>query len=856
MKKEMPKYAYAILKFFLPKRERDYLLPVYENIFYDLAGSKGIWAARIWYWKQVFTAAPALLWNEFYWHLVMLKNYLKTAYRGLKKNKTYSAINLAGLAVAVTAVIFISIYIQHNLEYDNFHVKVDNLYRISVITYREGVKETEGFQFTPPIGPALVNELADVKSYTRFRRPVTENFRYKDKSVKIENLLYADSTFFNLFSFDLIKGNKSRLLTDPFTIVLSESTAKRIFGGSDPIGQILSAGGNDYLVTGVAADVPSNSHIDFNALVSFETLFKLPNMYMDWKGGNQYITYVELGDGASRESVEAQFPGFLWPHINQELSKYNISYEAHLQPFKDIHLYYNPYSSALRTNLYVFGAIGIFILAIACVNFINLSTARGSRRFMEIGIRKVLGATRESMIFQFLAESTLLSFIAAVLAMGIVALLFPFFNNLNNGIFSFNKIFDYKISLGLIGFVLLTGFFSGFYPALILSGFKPARVFHDSFFSKPGKARLRGILVVFQFTISIVLVIVTLFINEQLTFIRNKNLGFDKENILAVPLTSDQFTNNLDAFRSELENISGIVNTSVSSEIPYNDFDNNGYIPEDYSTPVMINFVSTDDQYLDLFGLTLIEGRNFYKTAEGYEEGYIVNEALAERFNWDSPLGKVIERNGPHTVIGVVKDFHFAPLYKSIEPLIITNRPVTHKRLLSVKIKSGDAFGTIEEIKNRWENFSAGQAFDFYFLDEAVDAVYRNEKDNRILFLAFSVLAIVIALLGLFGLSFFTLEQKFKEIAIRKVHGASAADICIRLMNKFLLWVVLANLFAWPAAYYLINRWLENFAYKLEIGISLFIISGLISLLLAILAVVFQSTVAALKNPAESLKYE
>ncbi|MGA2624190.1 MAG: ABC transporter permease [Bacteroidota bacterium] len=774
------------------------------------------------------------------------------------RSKSYTLINLTGLAIGLTAVILIFLYLKFQFSYDDFQKKSDNLFRISVVFERKGIQEGEDHVFVPPIGPAMLRDFPEVKNYTRIRTPRTEYFLHDDLPVRIDLVACADSTFFDLFSFRLLEGDPKTALVAPYSIVLTRTVADKIFGHADPVGSTLADNNNrQYTVTGIVEDPPLNSQIQFSALISFESLYQDPHNYMDWNGGNQYITYVELSDGSLKKNVESKFPDFMWKYINKDLSAIGIVFKPYLQPLRDVHLYYEGDSQNTRTNVYVFSAVAVFILLLACINFINLSTARANRRSMEVGIRKVLGAHRGSLIKQFLAESMLLSVIAMIAALLLVELLIPVFDRLVNEKFSLFSMVDYKLFAGLAVIIIFTGLVAGFYPAFVLSSYQPVKVLRKSLSDWHGKYSLRGLLVIFQFAISIGLIISTLLINTQINYIKNKQLGFDKENILILPLANDQLRNSAEALKHELYSIPGVKNVTASSEVPGYGFTSNGYFPEGVNSPMMINVVDVDDNFLNTFNLTLVGGRNFRQGSQADKNAYLVNETLAKTMGWKDPLGKFIQRDGRHEVIGVVKDFHFASLHEEIKPLIVTNIPWGNQfSVLSVKLISPDLSRTMGAIENVWKKFAPQQVFEYNFLDEAFDLLYKGEQRFRELFLYFSVLAIVIALLGLFGLASFIMEQKTKEIAIRKIHGATVPGITVLMAVRFARWVLVANVLAWPAAYLFINHWLNDFAYRIGIDFWVFVFAALTTLSVALLTVGYHSIKASLANPVDSLRYE
>jgi putative ABC transport system permease protein len=788
----------------------------------------------------------------------VFKNYLKTALRNLMRAKVFAAINIAGFAVGICAVIFILHYIQFHLSFNNYHEKADRIFRVSVISQIKGAADDDSYIFTSPIGEAMQKDFAEVESFVRTRTPRPANFTYNNQSYTIEDVTYADPSYFDIFTSQLVMGDRSSCLSAPYQIVLSKSTANKIFCGKNPVGQILSSNNNEYFtVSGVVEDAPKNSDLKFNGIISFATCYKLKNTYLGWNGGHQYITYVLLKNSSQKQSVEAKFPSFMWENINKDFASMGVKYVSYLQPLKDIHTEFNEDSKGLKTNIYIFSVVALFILALACINFINLFMSRAIKRNKEIGVRKVLGAGRKDVFVQFMSESFILIIISTITALLLCALTMPLYNRLTAQDFSFAGIFDLKL-LGLTGIaMLLVCFLSAFYPSFVLSSFQPAQIMKKSVLNKPGRLTLKGSLVIFQFTISIALIICTFLINGQLDYIKTKALGFDKENQMIVPLAGAKMKAAYENIKAEMLKISGVKSVSASSEVPVNGFTSNGYFPEGFKNPVMINVVAADADYLSAYNIPIVAGRNFIGGSQADKDAYLVNEAFVKKMNWSNPIGKTVERDGRHQIVGVVKDFHFASLHDAIAPLIITSAPETGEySCLTLKIKSSNLASVVGAIKDTYAGFSDGQPMDYTFLDESLNKVYKQEEIFREIFASFSGIAIVIALLGILGLTLFTVEQKKKEIAIRKVHGASISNISVLISKQFTMWILLANVIAWPSAYLFVKSWLNNFAYKADVSITHFIIAAVITLLIAWAIICYHTIKAAVNNPVESLKYE
>ena len=784
-------------------------------------------------------------------------NLLKISLRNLLKNKLQTSIHIIGLAVGLTAVICIALYLQNELSYDNFHVKDHQLYRIGMKAFRQGTQLTDGHFFTPPMGPAMKEELAGVKNYTRYKSPVEAYFSSYEKSLKINKVLYADSTFFSLFSFPLIAGNPAKALTTPYSLVLTESTANRLFGTSDVLGEIVQLNnGEELQITAIAADPPANSHIEFKALIAFSTLYKDPRNFMGWNGGGQYITYIQLDENADPTAIEQQFPAFLWRHINQEYANYNLRLEAHLQPLPAIHLHHNAYAASLRMNLYILAIVALLILIIACINFINISTAWAVKRAKEVGVKKVLGASRMALGRQFMGETFLIIGIAFILSLFLVEAVLPLVPRLFGKPIFVPEVFQWTTTGGLLLLLVLVGLGAGSYPAFYMTSFDAVKVL-KGLHTGTRKSKFRNGLVIFQFAVSTILIISTLVITQQLNFTKNKMLGFDKENILVLPLVGTEVQSKVKALKQALKKSPNIVSTAACSQTPGKGFTQNGYRPEGMEDPVLIKVVHVDDDFYQLFDLELAEGRVLSIDKPRDRQAYLINESLAQQLDWKQPIGKKISRDGEHQVVGVIKDFHFASLHKPIEPLIITCSPYQDQfDYLAVKLAAGNIEAGIQATQAAWKQVLPHQVADYWFLDDEIEQIYDSEQRLQKAFLGFSGLSIFIALMGIFGLITYAVEQRTKEIGIRKVLGASVIGIIGLLSKNFLKLVGVSIILAAPLAYFFMEKWLQHFAYRIDIQWWVFVIAGILAILVAFLTVSFQSVRAALVNPVKSLRSE
>lgn len=788
----------------------------------------------------------------------MFKNYFKTAWRNFQKNSILSLINLGGLSVGIAAVLLIGMYIYSETGYDNFQQNKSSLYRAGFHFWQSGKLLGEGADFTPPFGPDAKNEFPEITSFTRISSERIAYITYNDKTLKIDNIHHADSTFFQLFSYKLLQGNPSTVLKEPYSIVLTDETARKLFGKEEKaLGKVVRLNNQtDYMVTGIVAEPPSNSHLSYNALLSFTTLYKEPGNFMDWNGGQQYITYLQLKGGSNRESLQKKLPAFMWKHINREYSKVGFRTDVSLQPIRDIHLYYSGNSGTLRANIYVFSIVALLILIISCVNYVNLTTAQATTRFKEVGVRKLLGAARGQLIKQFLIETVLVTTIAFMMAIALVMLLTPVYQQILGKNLPSVSLVTAPALLLLFIIIMIVGAIAGSYVAFYLSSFNVMGIF-KALLPKSGQSIFRKGLIVTQFAISIGLMSCTLLVSLQLKYSKNTNPGYDRDHILVLPLVGEKTKEAYPLLQQKLSQIPGVRQVSALSEIPYDGIAGNGFIPEGGTKAMIFHQLDADEFFLKTFNIKLVSGNYFSKDRPVINDGYIINETLAKILEWQNPLGKTISRNGEHKVVGVIKDFHFASLHDKIEPLIITNKPWGNQySCLAIKYQTGNTSAFLDHIKQVWRNSLSDAPFDYWFLDDAFNSIYKNEERFQRLFLYFSALSIILSLAGVFGLVALALKQRTKEFGIRKVLGAGMADI-IKLTVKDFIWLIVAGaLIATPLAWYYMNGWLQDFAYRISISWWMFAICGFMVLLIAVSTISFQAIKAAMANPVKSLRTE
>ncbi len=792
--------------------------------------------------------------------LAMIKNYIITAFRNLVRNPVYTLINTFGLSIGITCSILIMIFINHELSYDRFNRKADDLYRMvfEMVEQNTSIKTP---QMTAPVAPAMQEEFPEVINVTRLSTNREGFFSYQNRNHHIRNLLYTDSSFFDMFSYDLIQGDQESVMREPYSVVLCEETARKIFGDQNPVGEIIRWNNrDDLMVTGVVKQPPANSHLQFSSLVSFSSLYDDKRLYMDWNGGMQYYHYVELVSGFPKEEIEAKLPDFMYRHINYLYEQHGWSIHALLQPIKKIHLGSHFLGEMAvvgnKSNLFVFSAIALFILIVACINFMNLTTARSTKRAKEVGVRKVVGAGRKKLIRQFLGETIILSVIALVFALILIEIILPVFNQLINRNLELYIVDNLGLIIGIPILIILVGTMAGSYPAFFLSAFNPVKVMKGIFTNEQGRKRFRDVLVLVQFVISIALIICTLVIYTQLSYIRASDVGYAKENVLVLKLTSDGFRSKFQILKEELSKLPEVVSSSAASDFPGHHWTMNGYVPEGFKDPIMIHKLAVDYDFIKTLGLIVIQGREFSPEFATDRQAYMINENLARQLNWENPVGKTINRNVDHMIIGVVRDFHFSSFHEKIGPLIFDMNPYMGYDYLLVRFRTNNLTRLILDIGETWKGIDADEPFEYHLLDDALDNAYISEKKMGEALMYFAFLAIVIASMGLFGLTMYNTEQRTKEIGIRKVFGSSVSRIIFLLSGDFTQWVVIANLFAWPIAFYLMNKWVQHFAYRISMPVWIFILTAVGALLIALLTVSIQSLKAAITNPAEALRYE
>jgi len=804
----------------------------------------------------------------------MLKNYLKVALRNLWKNKAFSAINILGLASGLAVCLLIVLYVVDEMSYDKYNVNADRIYRLDADIYFNNTSAI--FAVAPdPLALTLKREYPVVQEMTRVNYQKDILIKKGNENVPDQHCAYADSTFFKVFTIPMIEGNPSTALKEPNSIVIDETTAKKYFNTKDVVGKTLYVDNNaNCKITGVIKDIPRQSHFHYH--------FIRPRGKDNdsWLGNNTF-NYILLKPGVSRaemqKDVDATINKYVGKDLEQQLhsslkdlqSKGN-HFIYHMTPLTDIHLHsnkqYEVEANGDVTYVYIFSVIAIFILLIACVNFMNLSTARSANRAKEVGIRKVVGSLRTGLIAQFLTESVLLSFLSLALAILIAALLLPLFNQLANKHMSVATLFSTWLFPVMLGLVSVVGCIAGSYPAFYLSSFQPIQVFKGKVAKGFRNSWLRSSLVVFQFSISIILIIGTIVIYNQINYIRAKKIGFNRDQVLIVHNIYN-LNNNRKLFRDQLLNMPGIVSATEGDMPTRNSFDNEGWFRDpgfDANRAVVLNNFYVDEHYIPTLGMEIKEGRNFSKDFSTDSSGVILNEAAVKVLGFKDPFKETLYRPdfhndgtitpAPFHVVGVVKDFNFKSLHQTVAPLIIQFGD--NYSSVAIRVNTKNLNSVINSIQSKWNAMAPGQPFNYTFMDDDFNNIYTTEQQTGKLFITFAVFAIFIGCLGLFGLVTYAAEQRTKEIGIRKVLGASVGGIVAMLSKDFARLVLIASVIAFPVAWWTMHTWLESFAYRTNISWWIFVIAAFAAVLVAMITVSLQAIKAAIANPVKSLRAE
>ncbi|MBL7761906.1 MAG: ABC transporter permease [Chitinophagaceae bacterium] len=808
----------------------------------------------------------------------MVRNYLKIAIRNLLRHRFISFINLFGLTAGLTCCLLITTYILNELSYDKYNANADNIYRVTrTFNNQNGVVSLKLSTVSPPFGYYFPTDFPEIKKMTRLLDNGPIPARYKEKIINEDGMFFADENLFDVFSINVLKGNPKTALTDPFSIMLTEETAKKYFGDEDPINKVIRFNSQfDCKVTGIYKAFPSNAHMHPGMLMSFNTLkdstvYGEEQLRTNW-GNNSFFTYILLPPHFNPENLEKRFPAFLDKRMagQYDSGKPSKFTKIELQKLTDIHLRshtdYEAEANGDIKRVYIFSAIALFILLIACINYMNLSTARSALRAREIGIRKVIGARKKELVLQFLSESILVCFAATLAALFFTWLALPWLNKISGQELLIQTLLSPQIIIPLAITPFVIGTMSGLYPALFMSAFQPIKTLKGLFKVGGGSISFRKVLVVTQFSISIILIITTFIVFQQLHFMQSKSLGLDKDQVISTAY-SGEVPKNYDAFRTELLQNSSFKDMSRSSRIPSGRLlDNQGAstMDGDSLVPVKtdIKYVSTDQDFASTYGIPLKAGRYFSRDFGSDTASFVLNETAVKMLNWKSPqdaIGKVFKygnQNG--RIIGVLQDFHFESMHQAIVPMVMVMTPPSqpYYNSISIKIKGGNTAQAIAVFERTWKKFFPETPADYQFVDDNYKKLYESEQRQASIFSAFACIAIIIACLGLFGLSAFAISQRVKEIGVRKVLGADVSGIVGLLSKDFLKLVAIAAVIAFPVAWYAMHSWLKDFAYRVNIQWWVFIVAGLLAAFIAFTTVSFQAIKAAMANPVKSLRTE
>jgi putative ABC transport system permease protein len=809
----------------------------------------------------------------------MFANFLRTALRNIFRHKTYVLINIFGLAVGYACSLMIYLFVIHELGFDKFNEKYDRIYRLYLVA-KFGETRIKGAWTAAPTAKVFMEEFPEVELAVRMQQWDEALVRIEDRSFIENKVAMADSSFFDVFSIPLLEGNPKKALTQPSSVVLTVSQAKKYFGTGNPIGQHLRLGTDTslYTITGIMQDVPENSHLDFNMLVSF---LSSPRARDDFWLSNSFSTYILLREGASAKAVESKIPKiiekYVGPQVQQVLgmdiqafTQSGNQYGILMQPLSDIHL--NPEISSEfkqpndRKYIFIFSGIALLIIIVAGINYMNLSTARSAKRSREVGMRKVVGSSRGLLIRQFIVESVLLSFISMLLAIVLVELLLPLFNNMLQTSLKVGYLTRWYVIPGLIALAIIVGLFSGSYPAWFLASFKPVKVLYGQLKLGMSNARIRSVMVVVQFTISIILILSSLIIYKQIHFMLNKDMGFDKEQLLVIRRT-DALKKQMKSFKEVINKIPGVAGSANSTAIPGYPNNNNGFQiegkPAEQTYLMQVNWVDYD--YLKTFKIKLADGRDFTRDFSSDTASMIINEEAVRRFELKEPFntrfiqpGRDLKERRYYNVVGVVRNFHFESLRMGIDPHVFILKPDSWdwSGYLTIRLNKDNMEETIAQIEKTWHSFTDNEPFQYFFMDQEFEKFYKEEKRTARIAIVFSILAIFIASLGLFGLTSFATEQRAREISLRKVLGSSVKSIILLFSKEISILVVFSTVPAWIFTFFYMQRWLRNFYYHISMDFRDFIISFIIALIIALITVSFRTYRAAITNPADVLKYE
>ncbi|MGD8779724.1 MAG: ABC transporter permease [Ignavibacteria bacterium] len=868
-----PFIAEFLMKFFFPDCGKFTTLGDLQELYNYKVKTKGKLKANWWYRKEVINSIVPFLMNSILWSINMFQNYMKISLRNFRRQKLFTFINVFGLAIGLAACMIISLWVQNELSYDSFHKKADRIYRVEREIIRDEINGRWPIT-SAKYKQALIDDYPEIINAVRFW-PREFSIKDVDNYLHREALFAADNSIFEIFDFDFIQGSQETALSKPKTLVLTTDAAVKYFGNTDVLGKSLELEWEDdyvnFEITGLLKDIPGNSHIHFDMLISFASYSE--EDLTSWRS-NYLYTYVLIDNGVQHKEFEKKIKSFIDQHLKPQygdliLQGRSIHEVLKLQlfPLKYIHL--NPSENwelepgGSFESVILFSSIGFLLLIIAGINFINLSTARANRRSKEVSLRKTLGAVKRELRIQFIHESLLLTFISAAIAFAMLYLLIPYYNSIFSENLSILKLTEVNNLLFFLGAVLVIGLAASLYPAYYLSKFEPAEIIRGGALKYGGKSLFRRNMVVFQFTISISLLAGMYVMYSQMRYIQTKPMGFKKENIIIFPARSSKVPQNFEVFKSRiLSNSSNIISATGSGDLPGDRIFGNGnlYYKNEIENHISSVFMSCDYDFISTYKIPVIAGRNFSKEFSTDTAGAIIlNETAARKFGLtpEKAIGKVLTRghNINLTIAGVIEDFNFQSLMYNIEPMAFLLEP-NYITAISVRVAPGNITETINSVKKIWEKTFQGELFEYSFLDKRIEQLYESEQKAQSIIIVFTAMSIIVACLGLFGLAAYTAEEKTREIGIRKTLGATVPSIFYSLTKDYIKWIVISTLIACPVSFYLMNGWLENFAYRITLNFLPFIFSAVAAILISLTTVSYQSIKAALANPIDCIRAE
>jgi putative ABC transport system permease protein len=789
----------------------------------------------------------------------MLKNLIKTAFRHIYKHLGYSILNILGLTLGITSALFLIIYVADEVSYDSYHVKADRIYRVST-TIKEPDDQFTWISAQIPFGPQVVRDYPEVQSYVRFFQMPRALYKYEDKEFNEENFNFVDSTLFDIFTYKVLKGEVKTALREPKKIILTEKIANKYFGKTDPIGKTLTTGNDTYEVTGVIENVPANSHFSFCAVASWNNL---PKQLGSW-GNFGVFTYLLFPQNYDIKAFEKKMQEMYGTYMKPIFGPMHITMKYNLEPLRRIHLYSTnagePVPTGSITYVYIFGIVAIFLVLIAAMNYMNLATARSARRAREVGLRKVVGSRRGPLVAQFLSESLVFTLASLIISIVLIMVLLPKFNQLAGKSFDLHVIYSPVVILSFLSIAVIVGIFGGSYPAFFLSRFSPVTVLKGEITQGSAGSIFRKILVVIQFTISVIMIICTLIVFRQLNYMKTMDQGFDQKNVINLELNGQMIRKYPVLKQSLIENPNikymTCTDTPVgegSGKLIFNVETDQGMAQKG------VNYAVVDYNFVETLGINMKSGRNFQKDMPSDTlTAVVVNETFVNRMGWKDPIGKKVEAGNANNlrarVIGVIKDYHQTGMYNGIESLLLAYRPINN--IIYIKLSGIDTKPTLSFIENKWKEVFPGQPFAYTYLSERFNRQFEADEKRGKIFTIFTVLAILIACLGLFGLASYMVEQRTKEIGIRKVFGANENTILGLISKDFLMLILIGIVIAVPVSYYFMHNWLENYVYRMKIGVPIFIVAGLLTIVITFITISYKAYQAAIMNPASALKSE